>query len=105
MKKFILVFILSLFTFYVILLLAQSQGYYKTRSEKAKILTDEQIEKFEKDVQNGKNIDITEYTIYKDKDYTNDISTNIYKVSLKLETVVDKTIKLIFNSASRAVSD
>ena len=105
MKKFILVFLLSLFTFYVILLLAQSQGYYKTRSEKAKILTDEQIAKFEKDVQDGRNIDITEYTIYKDKDYTNDISTNIYKVSLKLETVVDKTIKLIFNNASHAVSD
>ena len=105
MKKFILVFLLSLFTFYVILLLAQSQGYYKTRSEKAKILTDEQITKFEKDVQEGRKIDITEYTIYKDKDYTNGISTNIYKVSLKLETVVDKTIKLIFNNASHAVSD
>ena len=105
MKKFILVCILSLFTFYVVLLLVQSQGYYKTRSEKAKILTDEQIEKFEKDVQDGRNIDVNEYIIYKDKDYTNDISTNIYKVSLKLETIVDKTVKLIFNSASQAVND
>ena len=105
MKKMILVLLISLFTFYVILLLAQSQGYYKTRSEKAKILTDEQIAKFEKDVQDGRNIDITEYIIYKDKDYTNDVSENIYKISLKLETVVDKTIKLIFNSASHAVND
>ena len=105
MKKVILVCLLSLFTFYVILLLAQSQGYYKTRSEKAKILTDEQIEKFEKDVQDGRNIDVTEYIMYKDKDYRNDVSENIYKVSLKLETIVDKTIKLIFNSASNAVND
>ena len=57
MKKIPLIILLSLFTFFVILMLAQSQGYYKTRSQKAKLLTDEQIENFEKDVREGKNID------------------------------------------------
>lgn len=105
MKKVPLLFLLSLFTFYIILLLAQSQGYYKTRSEKAKILTDEQIVNFEKDVNAGKKIDVKKYVLYEDKDYTNDVSDNIYKISLKLEGVFDKTIRLIFNSASQAVND
>lgn len=105
MKKIPLIVLLSLFTFYVILLLAQSQGYYKTRSEKAKILTDEQIINFEKDVREGKKIDIKKYVLYEDRDYSNDVSSNIYRISLKLEGVFDKTIRLIFNSASQAVND
>ena len=105
MKKIPLIILLSLFTFYVILLLAQSQGYYKTRSEKAKILTDEQIQKFEKDINEGKSIDVTKYVLYEDKDYTNDVSNNVYKMSLKLENAFDTTIRLIFNSASKAVNN
>lgn len=105
MKKLPLIALLSLFTFYIILLLAQSQGYYKTRSEKAKILTDEQITKFERDVSNGKKIDVKKYVLYEDKDYTNDISDNIYRISLKFEKVFDKTIRIVFNNASHAVND
>ncbi len=105
MKKIPLIFLLSLFTFYIVLLLAQSQGYYKTRSQKAKILTDEQIINFEQDVRDGKSIDVKKYVMYEDKDYTNDVSNNIYRISLKFERVFDKTIRLIFNSASQAVND
>lgn len=105
MKKIPLVILLSLFTFFVILLLAQSQGYYKTRSEKAKILTDEQIKNFEKDIRDGKSIDVKKYVLYEDKDYTNDVSDSVYSMSLKLESVFDATVRLIFNSASKAVND
>lgn len=105
MKKMPLIVLLSLFTFFIVLLLAQSQGYYKTRSQKAKILTDEQIINFEKDVRDGKSIDVKKYVMYEDKDYTNNVSDNIYRISLKLEGVFDKTIRLIFNSASQAVND
>lgn len=105
MKKIPLLVLISLFTFYVILLLAQSQGYYKTRSEKAKILTDEQIINFEKDVREGKKIDVKKYVLYEDRDYSNNVSENVYRISLKLEEAFDKTIRLIFNSASYAVND
>ena len=105
MKKVPLVILLSLFTFFVILIVAQSQGYYKTRSEKAKALTEEQIVKFEKDVSEGKNIDVKKYVLYEDRDYTNRVSNNIYKISLELESIFDKTIRLIFNGASHAVND
>lgn len=105
MKKVFLIMFMSLFTFFVILLLAESQGYYKTRSEKAKTLTEEQIIEFEKDVNNGKKIDLKKYVLYEDKDYTNAISDNIYRTSLKFESFFNATVKLIFNSASKAVND
>lgn len=96
---------LSLFIFYVILLLAQSQGYYKNRNEKAKVLTEEQISNFEEDIRNGKDIDVKKYVLYEDKDYSNSVSSNIYRVSLKLENAVDSAIKMVFSGASTMVND
>ncbi len=104
-NKIFLCIFLSLFCFFIILLLAESQGYYKNRNEKAKILTEEQIENFEQDISKGKSIDIKKYVLYEDKNYQNKITSNIYKVSLKLENALDDAIKLIFSGASSVVSD
>lgn len=106
MKNKVFLFLLFTFlVFFVVLLIAESQGYYKNRNEKAKILTEEQIREFEEDVREGKNIDIKKYVLYEDKDYSNKVSSNVYKISLKLEKAVDKTIKLIFNSAGSMVEN
>lgn len=103
-KVFLCIF-LSLFIFFVILLLAQSQGYYKNRNEKAKVLTEEQIINFEEDIKNGKGVDIKKYVLYEDKDYSNKVSSDIYKISLKLETAVDSVIKMVFSGAGSLVND
>lgn len=102
-NKIVLFIFLTFFVFFVILLLAESQGYYKNRNEKAKILTDEQIKEFEKDISEGKDIDIKKYVLYEDKDYSNEVASNVYKVSLKLESAIDSVIKMVFSSAADAV--
>ena len=104
-SKFFLIFFLALFTFYVLLFVAQKEGYYKSRNEKAKILTQQQIKEFEKDVSLGKSVDIRKYVLYEDRDYSNNLSNDIYSVSLKLESVFDTSIKFIFNGVSKAVND
>ena len=104
-NKVILIIFLALFTFYSLLLIAQKEGYYKSRNEKAKILTQEQIEEFEKDVSLGRSVDIRKYVLYEDKDYSNNLSDDIYSVSLKLESVFDTIIKFIFNGVSKTVND
>lgn len=104
-NKIFLIIFLGFFTFYIILLLAESQGYYKNRNEKAKTLTDEQIIEFEKDISEGKNVDVRKYVLYEDKDYSNNVSDDIYKISLKLESVFDGAVKIVFNGASKAVND
>lgn len=103
-KIFLFVF-LTLFVFYIVLMLAWSAGYYKNRNEKAKVLTDKQIESFEEDIRNGKDIDVKKYVLYEDKDYSNKVSSNVYKVSLKLENAFDFVVKAVFNSASDMVQD
>ena len=73
--------------------------------EKAKVLTEEQIINFEEDIKNGKKVDIKKYVLYEDKDYSNKVSSDIYKISLKLETAVDSAIKMVFNGAGSLVSE
>jgi len=86
------------------LLFAQQTGFYKNEVQEEVELTNEQIEQFEKDIQAGKEIDVTNY-IKEKTDYSTKLSKSIYQVSLKLESVVDKTLKYLFQGASKLVSD
>ncbi len=104
-NKIFLIIMSSFFVFFVILLLAEQQGYYKNRNEKAKTLTEEQIKSFEDDISKGKSIDVKKYVLYEDKDYSNKVTSNVYRTSLKLEKVVDGVIKYIFNGAGSIVKD
>ena len=99
------IIILSLVVFFLVLVFAEKSGYLKTKEEKNKILTEEQIEIFERDIAQGKKVDINYYVVDNYKDYTNEVSNNFYRVSLKLEKGVDGIIKFIFKGASRAVVD
>ena len=99
------IIILSLVVFFLVLVFAEKSGYLKTKEEKNKILTEEQIEIFERDIAQGKKVDINDYVVDNYKDYTNEVSNNFYRVSLKLEKGVDGIIKFIFKGASRAVVD
>lgn len=106
MKDKIIKFILfSFLVFFLVLLFAEHFGYYETKEERVKTLTEKQIEEFENDIKNGKKIDITDYVIEENKDYTNNLSKSIYKISLRLEKRTDQIIRLIFNKAGKLVND
>lgn len=94
-----------LFFIFLILIFAESNGYYQTKTTKAKILTEEQIKQFEKDIKEGKNLDLTDYVIDANKDYTSFLSNNIYKISLKLEKGIDVTVKYIFKQVNDTIVD
>lgn len=85
------------------LLFAEASGYYQTKTRKVNVLTEEQIKMFEEDIKNNKDIDIEQYLTVTNKDYSTDLSKDLYSFSLKLEKVVDKSIKFIFKNAYNAV--
>ena len=76
----------------------------ETKLNRAKTLTEEQIKAFEEDIKNGKEINVKDYIINQ-KNYTNKLSNDIYKVSLRLEKGIDKTIKLIFKYVNNTLED
>ena len=86
------------------LLIEKKAGFYETKLNRAKTLTEEQIKAFEEDIKNGKEINVKDYIINQ-KNYTNKLSNDIYKVSLRLEKGIDKTIKLIFKYVNNTLED
>lgn len=46
-------------------------GYYESKLNEKTILTEEAIQKFEEDVREGKNVDINDYVVEKNRDFSN----------------------------------
>lgn len=97
--------LLTIVVFFLVMLFANLGGYYETKEQKAKTLTEEQIKLFEKDIEQGKSIDVKKYTKEIEKDYTSDLSNNIYKASLEIEKLIDGGVKRIFKTTKKIVND
>lgn len=105
-KESIFKFILLCFIIcFLVILFAGKTGYYEKKLRDNSILTEEQIKKFEEDIKNGKSVDISNYVINENKDYTTKLTSDIYSVSLKLEKTIDKIVKFIFNEVGKNIND
>ena len=89
-KKIIKYSLIGLFAIFLILYFFGSNIYQNWTTEK-KILTEEQIMKFEQDIKDGKEIDMDEY-IVKEKSYDNTV-TNI---NAKISNIIEESFKKIF---------
>ena len=98
--KFILLTLILCFSF---LIIASRSGYYEYELSKKTRLTEESIEKFEQDIQNGKSIDINNYIVSKEVNYNNSVSSLGNKISEKLENTVSKGINIIFKYLSKQI--
>ena len=74
-------------------------GYYEQITRNKIILTNEQIEKFEQDVIDGKDVTIESY-VDNSKSYSTKIGNISLKVSNKVENILNKGIKYIFKKIS-----
>ena len=105
-KESIFKFILLCFIIcFLVILFAGKTGYYEKKLRDNSILTEEQIKKFEEDLKNGKDVDISNYVINKNKDYTTKLTSDVYSVSLKVEKTIDKIVKFIFNEVGKNMND
>ena len=85
MKNLIkLLFIVFLIFFLSLYFSNYNNSYYENK----KILTDEAIERFEKDLKEGKEINAKDY-LPKEKDYNNKAS----KLGIEISNVIEKTFK------------
>lgn len=89
--------LIVLFIGYISLFILNKTGYYEGNMRKKMELTNKQIEKFEKDIKDGKQIDINDYLIDKKDDYTNNTSKVGYYISTSIEKILNDGIKNIGN--------
>lgn len=92
--KFISLIIILAFLFSYII---EKSGYYEYNLQNKKNLTEDEIKQFEKDVKEGKNIDINDYLKDNTIDYSNKLTKTTSEVSLKLNKYLTKAINNTFN--------
>jgi len=82
-----------LFLIYFSLYLMENLGYYNINT-KNKVLTEEAIKEFEKDIKNGKSIDIKNY-VGDTTNYKNFYSNLGYNLSVGVDNVLNKGLKKV----------
>lgn len=81
----------------------QASGYNEYNQNKKKMLTEEEIAAFEKDIAEGKDVSIEEYGKQKDKNYENAVSKAGLTVSYGIEKAFNESMNAIFKMLSEAV--
>lgn len=100
-KMIFLLCFISYLTFYI----AGQTGYYEYNARKKMTFTKEQIEQFERDVKERKNIDMQEYLKNTDKNYQNKISKATLSLSENISKITRKGINTIFTKIGNAIEE
>lgn len=91
MKRLIkLIGIILLIFFLALYLSSYNTSYYENKN----ILTEDAIKRFEKDLKEGKQINVNNY-IEKEKNYNNKVSTYTLKLSNLIDKCINKSLKLV----------
>ena len=101
-KKIMLPIIIILFLMYISVYTMSLTGYYSTIENKNNTLTNEAIERFEKDILNGEKIVASNYLEEK-KTYDNLLSRTGILIGNIIENIFNKIMKLILNEIEGAI--
>lgn len=96
--------ILILFVFYLINYFQVESGNYISGTTQKTILTQEKIKEFEKDVKEGKFVDIKDYTENNTIDSTNSVSNIGYTIGEGVSEFVSIKIIDFFNFVGKFIS-
>ena len=102
-KKLFNSIVFILFTLFVCLYFASSNGYYEYQNKEKTELTKEKIKQFEEDIKNGKKVDINNYLTKETKNYDNKVT----KLGNKLSDIRDygmmDTLEKTFNFFEKVI--
>ncbi len=91
MKRLIkLIGVILLIFFLALYLSSYNTSYYENKN----ILTEDAIKRFEKDLKEGKKINVNNY-IEKEKNYNNKVSTYTLKLSNLIDKCINKSLRLV----------
>ena len=85
-----------LFIIFISLFIANKNGFYESKVKKETVLTDTKIKEFEKDLNEGKVVDINNYFVPYKKDYSNKINRAGEKLSSSINELLIHGFKNIW---------
>lgn len=95
---------LTLVFLFIGIYFASNSRYIDYQARNKKILTEEQIKKFEDDVKENKVIDINNYISTKEDEYDNKISSISLKISQTIGKAFENTINFIFKELENTMN-
>ncbi len=95
-NKFFWKLFLFLLVSFTAIYISEATGYYEFEQYNKKELIEKEIEKFEKDVAEGKNVDLNEYINHDKVNYANKLSKIGLKLSNGIEDVVVGSLESTF---------
>lgn len=101
-SKFILFFVCFAF---VVSYIIYETGYYEYKLQNRTVLTKEQMERFERDVSEGKDVTLNDYLVETEVDYRNRLTNITFKISNKVNMYFKKSIELVFKQVNKLVSE
>ena len=88
---------LLLFIIFITLFFASYTGYYDYENKKTKVLTEQQMKKFELDVKNGVNLDLESYIVKPKNSYQSVLSKLGSKTSKTVSTIISSSVNYTFD--------
>lgn len=101
---FKIVFCIFMFI-YLIIFFSSYTGYYEYNNYKKTRLTNEQIKKFEKDIKDGKELDLEEYLVVNKYSYKTTLSTLTIRISEGISDLVTYGVKTSFKYISGFIDE
>ena len=83
--------------------IVESMGYYEYYLASKKKLTEEEMEKFERDVREGKDVNIENYLKESNIDYSNNLTRKTSEINLKVNDYLKGLIGGMFKILERLV--
>lgn len=103
-EKFLKISFILLFIVFITIYISNNSGYYEYELHKRVELTNEQIEMFEDDVKNNKEIDVNDYIGNTREDYSNTFSKMGASFSNFTSKYIKEGIEGIFKMISNFMS-
>lgn len=100
-KLILLIIVIAFISSYLV----ASSGYYEYQMQQRTILTNEKIKEFEQDIKNNQDIDLKNYYIEEELDYSNKFTTLVYNISENSSELTRKVIKKIFKKLGSMIED
>lgn len=92
-----------LFVLFLALYVSGGTGYYDFSNHNKSILTKEAMEKFEEDINQGKNVDLENYMKDTTQDYSNQVSNAALSVSNKIDEYTTKGLTILIKGINALV--
>jgi len=90
---------------FIISYIIEESGYYEYQLQTKTELTSESIKQFEQDIKDNKEVDIKDYVVTTNIDYTNNFTKTTNKISTNVNKYLKKSIEAIFKIVNKLVED